>query len=483
MDFSDVFDPGEQSRRVQRSILLFVILATLPCYCVGAILLGVAPDEEAVVQSSPPPPEFLTNTATITVTMSQTPNLTPTTTLQNTPGQFFPTNTPVRLPSSAPSLTPQITATITEGPNSAPVFDGALSDANVGVGDTRRIRVAFSDPDGDPVTLTVSSSNTSVATVAMGNNDVYEVTGVSAGQAFITLTLRDNKGATTERTVIANVTSQNQPPVFTTAPSDTRVEVGSATSVAFAFSDPDGDTVAATATAANSSIATASVSGNQIQVVGNSAGSTTVTVELDDGRGGIAQASFTVNVSASNQDPVFTVPPADVAVAAGESQAVSMTASDPDGDTLVVIATSSAPGVASVSGVSASGFTVTGVAAGAAVITINLDDGHGGSAQDTVSVTVTEANQNPIFSVEPEDVVVTSGDSTLKIVQFSDPDGDAVSFTVASNNENIASATKIDGTSFTVQGVAQGTTRIVIRLNDGNGGTAQRTIDVTVSAP
>ena len=70
---------------------------------------------------------------------------------------------------------------------------GTISDQALDVGGTAAtvdVSGYFSDPDGDTLTYTVSSSDTNVATASVSNATVT-VTAVAAGSATITVTATD----------------------------------------------------------------------------------------------------------------------------------------------------------------------------------------------------------------------------------------------------------------------------------------------------
>src|SRR5215831_12364452 len=84
-------------QRVIQTTLLFVILATLPCYCVGFVLLGVAPGRPRSANTTPS--AGLTSTAsTSQPTSSFLPTITPYPTFPiNTLSPLLPTPTQINL--------------------------------------------------------------------------------------------------------------------------------------------------------------------------------------------------------------------------------------------------------------------------------------------------------------------------------------------------------------------------------------------------
>ncbi len=404
MGFTEAFIPGDNAQRVQRSILLFIILATLPCYCVGAILLGVAPSEDPeVVETTQTQPFAQTQIITVSPTLVSPTAIiigSPTSALQSTPGQFIPpSNTPVILPSAtnaptqtlSPTPTSTATATLTQTAtqqaNNMPTFNTLPTNINVQAGGVQGGSFTASDPDGDPLTFTASSSNTGVATVAVVNNFNFNVTGVSGGSATITLILDDGRGGVVQTSITATVNGQ---PVFNTQPANTSVATGASTSVNLDYSDPDGDLVTAAASSDNSGIASVVVSSNSVQITGGTPGVAVITVTLDDGRGGSAVTTFNVTVTgATNQKPVFNTEPTAIIVNLGDTITVFLNVSDPDGDPLTVTAVSGDGTILSTSNATASSFDVSGLLEGNTTVTITLNDGKtGGTAQRVVNASV-----------------------------------------------------------------------------------------------
>jgi hypothetical protein len=315
------FDTGlfelQQARRFRQSILLFVILATLPCYCVGAILLGVAPRDDQTQndqRTSLPPPNIQTlqavssNTPPFvlapTITLIPTANLG---TLAPTPFQFVPpTRTAVILPpTAAPTLTlppaataaptstlpPTATATSALQPNRPPQFDAPPpTDITLGVGNTTTVNLSFSDPDGDPVSFTAVSGDSGVATIPSFGLASFDVVGVNPGAAVITITLQDNRGGTASTGISLTVTAPlapNNNPVFTVEPLAIDVRQGGNTLVVLQFSDPDGDPVTFTVIPNNPALVSVTVVDEvSFMVNGLAIGETALVITLSDGRGG-----------------------------------------------------------------------------------------------------------------------------------------------------------------------------------------------------
>ena len=159
--------------------------------------------------------------------------------------------------------------------------------------------------------------------------------------------------------------------------------------------------------------------------------------------------------------------------------------SDADSDALAVTAGSSNEAVATVH--VAPGYaslTVTAQARGTAAITVTANDGRGGTVSDTFTVTVKAA---PAVASDLADVSSLAAGSTQDVSLsgvFSDADGDALTVTAGSDNDNVATATvAADYSTLTVVGVAQGTATITVVAQDADGNRVIDDFDVSVAAP
>jgi len=122
------FDPFSRltdQRQTTRLVLLAIIVLTLPCYCLGAVLLATAPDTPSA-RSGTSRPTLSGQTASPGVTASITPFFTATPTradfdLAPTPVQIqIPTRAPLVLPTATLTLTP--TNTELPPPTAAPTL-------------------------------------------------------------------------------------------------------------------------------------------------------------------------------------------------------------------------------------------------------------------------------------------------------------------------------------------------------------------------
>ena len=369
--------------------------------------------------------------------------------------------------------------------NRGPVLTDTIPHQDLAVGGTVTLDVSgtFTDPDGDTLTLTVESEDTTVATASL-DGTMLTLVGIDVGTSFVSLTATDPGGLSATQVFAAFVASGNQAPMAEGEIPAQNLKVGDSASVDVSgnFSDPDDDELIYTAASSDEAVATVSVSGAEVTVTGVAAGSATVTVTATDPGDLSATQTFDVTVVLGNQAPVAVGEIADQGVAPGDSVTVDVSGnfSDPDDDELIYMAASSDDDIATAS-VSGAEVTVTGVAAGSATVTVTATDPGDLSATQTFDVTVVLGNQAPVAVGEIEAQAVEVGESATVDVSgnFSDPDDDELIYMAASSDDDIATAS-VSGAEVTVTGVAAGSATVTVTATDPGDLSATQTFDVTV---
>ena len=108
-----------------------------------------------------------------------------------------------------------------------------------------------------------------------------------------------------------------------------------------------------------------------------------------------------------------------------------------------------------------------------------VDDGNGNSDAGTVSISVDSVNSPP---VAVDDTLVTDEDVSAPIViQGSDPDGDALTFSILSGPPNGALTGVPPILTYVPNSDFSGADSFIFQVDDGNGGTDSGTISVTVN--
>ena len=283
--------------------------------------------------------------------------------------------------------------------NRPPTAVGTLPDRELSLRGTLTVDAsqAFVDPDGDPLTYTVSSSAPDVVTVRSSGARVT-LTAVSAGTATIQVTATDPGGLSATQSFTVTVSSPaNRPPepVGALPPLTMQVDEAAVTvDVASAFRDPDGDLLTYRATSSAPAVAAVAVLGSTVTVIPAAEGTATVTVTATDagGSNGTATQRFTVRVSSpANRppEPVGALPPLTMQVdEAAVTVDVASAFRDSDGDLLTYRATSSVLHVVTVR-VAGARVTLTAAGGGRATIEVTATDPDGLSAAQSFQVRVT----------------------------------------------------------------------------------------------
>ena len=188
--------------------------------------------------------------------------------------------------------------------NQAPRASGSIPAQTLSVGGSAAsVNVAgyFTDPDGDALTYSASSNRTGIVRASASGSTVT-LTPVAAGTATVTVTARDPGGLSATQSIAVTVQDgggTNRPPQPSgSIPGQTLAAGGRAASVGVAryFTDPDGDALMYTARSSRTGIVTAAVSGSTVTLTPVAAGTATVTVTARDPGGLSATQSIAVTV-------------------------------------------------------------------------------------------------------------------------------------------------------------------------------------------
>ncbi len=361
-----------------------------------------------------------------------------------------------------------------------PAACGPLPQVTVNAGESTTVSACFNDPNGDMLTYSATSSNPGVAAASISGTSVT-VRAVAPGNASVTVTAADPEGLQGQQSF--QVMVPNRPPQPRGTIPSVSVPVGRMATVDASsyFTEPDGEALTYGAASSNPAVATVSVAGSTVTVTAVAKGTSNVTVTATDPGGLTATQTFQFTVPNRDPETVGTIP--DQTVEVDETTTVDLTSffEDPDGDPLTYAVASSRSAVARGS-VSGSTLTVSAVAPGTATLTVTARDNDGASATQRFKVTVPQPNRAPRrVGTIPAQTLAPGGRTTINASQyFSDPDGDALTYTVASSNSGVATAS-VSGSTVTITAVATGSATITVTARDPEGLTATQQARVTVS--
>jgi hypothetical protein len=185
---------------------------------------------------------------------------------------------------------------------------------------------------------------------------------------------------------IGGCSPENQLPVISSliASDETMTSPSSSCQLQCTAQDPDGDKLSYTWSADDGYIG--GEGSSVIWTAPDAPGAYIITVEVTDGKGGIATDQITINVVVPNHPPVIESLTAEWhRLKKASNTPITCVATDPDGDELTYTWSAEAGNF------SGEGDTVTWVAPnnyGSYIITVTVSDGRGGEASDSINITV-----------------------------------------------------------------------------------------------
>lgn len=302
-----------------------------------------------------------------------------------------------RSPAPAPSIPPPPPPAA----NRAPTAVGTIPEQVLTLGgDPTIVNVAdaFSDPDGDTLSYSASSSNREVIQVTVSGSEAT-LTSAAEGTAAVTITASDPAGLSATQTFLAHVRpsgTPNRAPTATGAIPDQTMNQGASPTtldVAGVFSDPDGDPLTYSASSNDTGVVQVTVAGSVLTLTPVGQGMTAITITARD-PGGLSTAQ-TVPVlvrppDAPNEPPRSVRGIPDQVLHQGDDPTVldlTHNFSEPEGEPLTYAADSDDPRIVEAA-ISGTTLVLTPGDTGTTRVRVTAHDPAGLSAFQLVDVTV-----------------------------------------------------------------------------------------------
>ncbi|MEG4828240.1 Ig-like domain-containing protein [Microcoleus sp. F8-D3] len=402
---------------------------------------------------------------------------------------------------------------VTVDPNRLPIAVGDTAIGNAGSAIDIDVLANDSDPDGDPLTLSIfkTSDNGKAEVRHNGTPDdpqddsiTYTPNPNFSGQDVFLYQIADGKGGVAVTKVEVTVDPNRNPIASGDAAT---VNAGSAIDINVLDddSDPDGDPLNLSIfRAAHNGKAAVNNNGTPDNPKddfitytpnANFSGEDIFLYQIDDGKGGSDVTKVEVTVKAVNKLPIAID---DRATSHGDTAVnipVLANDSDPDGDPLILtVLTNAVGGKAEINNngtLDKADDFITYRPHGdfweADSFTYQIDDTHGGTAKATV--TIDFANKLPIAI---DDSAITDRVTAVNIpvlANDSDPDGDPLIFKVLTNGVGGKAEINNNGTldkaddfiTYQPHGDFTGEDSFTYQLDDSHGGTATATVNLTVN--
>jgi hypothetical protein len=350
--------------------------------------------------------------------------------------------------------------------------------------DITRLKVTVSSTDMSPLVVELAKSNGSwgglIGNIPAGSNRSF------LAEAFDSSNTKRFQGQTSGVTISANqttavaVTLQElvpPPPYANEAPvidslvaSSTSVQTGASLSLTASVHDPNaGDTLTLAWTASGGSFSAPTAAATS-WTAPSSTGVQTLTFTVTDSQGAAVSVSLVVNVVSGNAagnaavNISFNLFPTVSRVSAslnrldaGQSTAVSATASDADADPLSYQWTASCPGTWTNATSSAASFVPSSVPAGVCnncQLTVTVQDGRGGQNTGSLSLCITPASTHrfaPLVTNFYQSATSTSPGQTITFdVTAMDPQSSSLTFAWTTSTGSLATAQNTASTSHIV---------------------------------
>jgi len=352
-------------------------------------------------------------------------------------------------------------------PNQKPVITG-VAPKIVAEGSPLTFNITATDPENDPVTIASSNLPTG-ATLSVKGAFAWTPGYDQAGTYNVKFSATDSLGALDTTSVLITVNNTNRKPTFTSVLPDTTIQESQALTYTYTATDPDAGTTltyslinppAGAAINATTGVFNWTPTYDQ-------AGTFNIKAVVSDGL--LADTSRVSIVIVTNKDraPKFTKTMPDTTISENTPLVYQFIASDPDSNTTLTYSISGAPTGAAINSTTGSfTWTPTYTQAGTYSFKAFVSDGQLKDSAN-VNIVVKDVNRAPKFTQALTDTTI-SENSQLKYVYIaSDPDGDAVSYSLA-NAPDGASINAANGVfTWTPSYSQSGTYNLKVYASDG----------------
>ncbi len=364
--------------------------------------------------------------------------------------------------------------------NRAPVISGAPA-TTATVGTAYAFTPTASDADGDALTFSIANKP-AWASFNASNGALSGTPSAEGSTSGIVISVSDGKASASLAAFNVTVSPANQAPTISGTPATT-ADTGAVYSFKPAASDADGDTLGFSVqnkpSWASFDSTTGTLSGTPTSAVVNS----NIVIGVTDGRASASLPAFSITVTAVNHAPTISGAPSTTATT-GTAYTFKPTAADADGDALTFSVTGK-PAWASFDGATgalAGTPTVAGTSSG---IVISVSDGKASTSLAAFSIVASDpvVNHAPTISGTASSSAIAGTAYSFKPTA-ADPDGDALTFSIA-NKPAWAAFDSATGTLAGTPSTANAGTfsNIAISVSDGKLTAALSPFAITVTVP
>ena len=367
--------------------------------------------------------------------------------------------------------------------NVEPVVANAVADqTTTRVNDlTLDISSTFDDPDQDNSMLTITVKVDDDETVkAALDGHMLMVSGLEVGSTNVTLTAVDADGGMVSDTFMTTI--ENVDPVVANSIADQEMDRRAPLTLDLTetFMDADDGAPTITVMIGSGAVLSHDLTDMMLSVTALAVGETVVTLTATDVNGASVMDEFDVTVI--NIEPVVAnaIPDQTTTRVDDLSIDVGATFDDPDQDnSMLSLTVSVADGTYVDASLAGSTLMISGLDVGATMVTLSATDADGGMVETIFTTTIENIAPVVANSISPINLEVGGQAAAQAIAGLFSDDGDPLTYSIASANGGIASAS-ITGMTAMVGPVSRGSTNFTITAMDPHGGEASVTGSVTV---
>ncbi|MPY23698.1 Ig-like domain-containing protein [Shewanella sp. YLB-07] len=339
------------------------------------------------------------------------------------------------------------------------------------------------DIENHPLTVSVAQPSHGQASVEANGSITYVPDPDFNGSDSLIYTIDDGHGGQDSALFNVMVNGVNDAPIAVDDSATLNEDANVTVPVLANDSDIDGDSLTVTVQPAANGVASVTALG-LVQYTPNAHfnGADSLTYTISDGNGASASAVLSILVSSVNDHPIAI----NDAVSLDEDTSVTIQVlendSDLDKDLLVVTAQSPSHGDVTVGLDGNISYTPVQDFNGIDSLTYSIDDGHGGTAQAQLTITINAINDQPV-AVDDYAYVTEDGSVTFSVLSNdSDVDNDGLTVTLDTASHGSTVNHNDGSVSYTPDANFNGSDSVQYSVSDGQGGAAQAVIYLNVTA-
>jgi len=338
------------------------------------------------------------------------------------------------------------------------------------------VTLAGTDPDNNPLVYSIVAGPAHGTLSGTAPNVIYTPGENYNGQDSFSFKVNDGKADSAAATVSLSVTAVNDAPVANNQNATTAEDTGKP--IVLTGSDVDGDSIVFLLV---TSPMHGTLSGTPPNInylpSANYTGPDSFTFKANDGKADSATASVSMNVTPVNDAPVASAQ--SISTAEDVAKAILLSAADADENPLIYTVTTP-PAHGSLTGTAPNLIYLPATNYnGSDSFAFKANDGTVDSGSALVSITITAVNDAP----SANDQAVSTDRNVAKSVTLTgmDPDGDTLSFTVATPPTKGVLSGSAPNLTYTPNYNVTGTDSFTFRASDGTLNSATATISINIA--